>query len=677
MMKKDRFRLSILALLLVLPFAAACSSTSQTPAAESSAAQDSGAASDAAAPSAANQAQPVADVTVTLPYLESGITSFDHAYWTSQVLVSQGTIFEGLYGYDPQLNVVPKVAESATASSDNKVWTIKLRQDKKWSNGDPVTARDYYASWIRFMGPELKDSPMWAGPWGNIVEAYAFKGGAASAEEVGVKLLDDYTLEVTLVQPNASFTNLLAVPSTMPINSKSLEEHPTDWWEPANAVYNGPYVVQEWTSGADITLARNPNYVGDGIGNIGTIVLRPYQDANARLQAFENEEIQFTFLEDASQLQYARNNPTISENIKEDVHNLSWQGIQYNRSLDPGPLGDVRVRQAFAMAIDKQAITEQVMKGLAIPTNAFSGEEVVKSKVEPLAYDVEKAKQLLADAGFPNGQGMPELTFYAPPANDPRMPMIEAVTKMWQDNLGVQVTIQNNENAVYSTMQWSDFNKDIKPGFSSLGGAVNWFQPIDLLMSSNHIWYFMDYKPGGMATYADYKDQIAAVPDLTTPGDWAELEKRANDAWATRQQQASQENNERGQDMMLAPTFKDQWDVIAKRYNEAADDEAKLSAYKDALALVLGLEQAVAQYEDMNDANHEAQRLMAKLTRQTLDQATETVVPAQQLAVDSAWMMPIYNQKLFYTTDPRLSNVVLNKLAWGNLFQYQYLQWNE
>ena len=82
----------------------------------------------------------------------------------------------------------------------------------------------------------------------------------------------------------------------MPINEKSLQEHPDDWWDPANAVFNGPYVVEAWTNGADTTLARNPNYVGDGIGNVGTIVLRPFTDPNARLQAFENGEIQFTFL---------------------------------------------------------------------------------------------------------------------------------------------------------------------------------------------------------------------------------------------------------------------------------------------------------------------------------------------------------------------------------------------
>ncbi len=122
-------------------------------------------------------------------------------------------------------------------------------------------------------------------------------------------------------------------------------------------MFNGPYVVQSWVSSGDVTLVRNPNYVGDGIGNVGTIVLKPYPDANARLQAFENGEIHFTFLEDASQLEYARNNPDIQANIKEDVQNLIWQGLQYDRAVDPGPLSDIRVRQAFAMAVDKQAIT--------------------------------------------------------------------------------------------------------------------------------------------------------------------------------------------------------------------------------------------------------------------------------------------------------------------------------
>ena len=697
----------LLLLALLVPILAACggapdttNTTTQIPAAQATAegeapaegqattageAPAEGQATTAAEATPAGQAAPAAtscpspddNVAVTLPFFEQGITSFDHAYWTSQLLISQGTIFEGLYGYDDKLNVVPKVAESATPNEDNTVWTFKLRQDKKWSNGDPVTARDFYASWTRALSPELKDSPMWVGMMGSIKNGYAYKAGAVPIEEVGVKLIDDYTIEVTLTQPNAALINWLPVTSAMPINEKSLKEHPNDWWDPKHAVYNGPFVVQSWTSGADTVLARNPNYVGECYGNVTRVTLRPFPDANSRLQAFENGDIHFTFLEDASQLQYAQNIPEMQENMKEDVQNLVWRGIQYNRAVDAGPLYDKRVRQAFAMAIDKQAITDQVLKGLAIPTNAFSGDPRVTEKVTGLPYDVEKAKQLLADAGFPNGQGLPELTFFAPPANDPQMPVIEAVAKMWQDNLGAKIKIQNNEGPVYSTLQWANYNEDVPPGYSTLGGPMNWFQPLDLMLNSGHTFWFMDFKPGGVAKFAEFDDQLAEVTNLTAPGDFAALTQRADAAWTKRQQIISQENNDWGKSMQLEPTFKQQWDGIAKRFQEAKDDAAKLSAYQDALTLVLNEERAQAQYDFMTDENREAHRMMATLSTKTLEDAWDIVIPLQQLTVDAAWMVPIYNDKVFYVTAPQLSGIVLNKLSWGGTFQYQYLNWTE
>jgi peptide/nickel transport system substrate-binding protein len=340
-------------------------------------------------------------------------------------------------------------------------------------------------------------------------------------------------------------------------------------------------------------------------------------------------------------------------------------------------LYDKRVRQAFAMAIDKQAITDQVLKGLAIPTNAFSGDPKVTEKVTGLPYDVEKAKQLLADAGFPNGQGLPELTFFAPPANDPQMPVIEAVAKMWQDNLGAKIRIQNNEGPVYSTLQWANYNEDVPPGYSTLGGPMNWFQPLDLMLNSGHTFWFMDFKPGGVAKFAEFDDQLAEVTNLTAPGDFAALTQRADAAWTKRQQIISQENNAWGESMQLEPTFMDQWEGIAKRFNEAADDAAKLSAYQDALTLVLNEERAQAQYDFMTDENREAHRQMALLSTKTLEDAWDVVVPLQQLTVDAAWMVPIYNDKVFYVTAPQLSGIVLNKLSWGGTFQYQYLNWEE
>jgi peptide/nickel transport system substrate-binding protein len=255
------------------------------------------------------------------------------------------------------------------------------------------------------------------------------------------------------------------------------------------------------------------------------------------------------------------------------------------------------------------------------------------------------------------------------------MPMIEAIVKMWKDNLGVPIVIQNNESSVYTTLQWANFNKDINPGFATLNGPMNWFQPIDLLLNSAHTWWFMDFKEGGMTRYADFQDKIEEARGLQQAGDWAELEARAKAAWTKRQAIIAAENNAWGETMKLTPTFEEQFEAQTKAFNEATDDAAKLLAYQNALDMILREEQSAAQYDDLTDMNKQAQRLLIELRQSSLEDGHDEVVKLQQLAVDAAWMVPIYNDKTFYSTDPHLSNIVLNKLSWGHIFQFQYLQW--
>ena len=261
---------------------------------------------------------PSGPVEVSLPYLT--FDSFDHAYWTSQLLLAQGTIFEGLFGYDDKLNIIPKICESYTVSDDYKVFTYKLRTDKKWANGDPVTARDFYNAWMRFMSNELQDTPMWAGAWSYIQNAWAYKSGACGPDEVGVKLIGDDVIEVTLNQPFPSFSNALVMAQAMPIHSKTLEEHPTDWWRPEYKAFNGPFIVDEWVAGGETRLVRNPNYVGERYGNVDVIYLKPFSDPNALIQAFENGELQYAGLGDASQVAYVKNHPTLKDGYR------NWDG---------------------------------------------------------------------------------------------------------------------------------------------------------------------------------------------------------------------------------------------------------------------------------------------------------------------------------------------------------------
>lgn len=233
-----------------------------------------------------------AEVKVTLPF--PVLDSLDTAYWKAQLILSQGTIFEGLFGYEGQeLKVVPKIATGYEVSPDYRVWTFTIRTNKKWADGTPVTAEDFYNAWMRFMSLELPDAPMWAGFQWKVFKGYAYKSGAAKPEQVGVKVLDKQTLQVTLEQPDPALQNMMVLASSMPIESRILKEHPNDWWNPKYGAYNGPYMVNQWTNGGDTILVRNPNYVGERIGNITTFVLRPYgDDPNTTMQAFEKGDIQ-------------------------------------------------------------------------------------------------------------------------------------------------------------------------------------------------------------------------------------------------------------------------------------------------------------------------------------------------------------------------------------------------
>lgn len=617
-------------------------------------------------------------IRVTLPYVRTGFDSFDHAYWTPQLLLAQGTIFEGLFGYDEKLNVVPKIAAQVTHSPDYTVWTYKLRTDKKWANGDPVTVHDFYNAWMRFLSPELKDAPLWAGSWSGIQNANAYKFGAAKKEEVGIRVIGDDTLEVTLSLPYSSFSNTLVMSQAMPIHSKTLQDHPNDWWDPKYHAYNGPFVVKQWVKGGDVTLARNPNYVGERYGNVDEIVLKPYSDPNAIMQAFQNGDIQYAPLSDPSQIAFVKRNPKLQATYHETLAWI-WSGLQFDRAADHGAWAKPEVRRAFAMAIDKAALTSQVLKDMAVPARAFTGDDAIAKEVTPLPYDVAQAKKLLADAGYPNGQGLGTVMFFAPPANAGQESFVEAIAKMWEDNLGVKVRIQNLDWGPYGAMQWADANKNTAPGYIPQSGAINFIDPLNLYQNVGHIWWFMDYTPEWTKTkYWEWKEKLNSVDQLKQPGDWAALQQRLDTALKRHQEIAAVENN-----VWMNPphfkgqlTYKEQFNKLADRYKNATDDQAKLTAYKDALRLVLSLEQFADQYAHMTDTNKSAQRLMAALNYGTIADAPKYLVPLNQLAIDSAWMIPIYIPKIIYAADPKLSGIVQNRLSWGNIFQFNYLNYS-
>ncbi len=268
---------------------------------------------------------------VSIPYWDTpGLIPY---YWQAQHILAQGTIFEGLFGYAPDpkglggVKVVPVIAQSYKVSKDYKVWTFKLRKDKRWSNGDPVTAKDFEWSYKYYASPKIQDLPAWAGPLQFFENFWAVKSGAVDPDKLGVKALDDYTLEIRLDVPRYDMKESLCVAQAVPIHRKihrkTVEADPQNWWRPGKIVMNGPYIPVSWTPGKDMTLVRNPKYVGE-TGNVDKIVLK---FGGFGLQQYIAGELDAAMIENVAEYRYVMADPKLSKEFHEDVMDCFWQGI--------------------------------------------------------------------------------------------------------------------------------------------------------------------------------------------------------------------------------------------------------------------------------------------------------------------------------------------------------------
>lgn len=224
-------------------------------------------------------ATPVANAankTVTLTWL--GASSLDPVIWGGQILVDQGTVFEGLFGYNSKNQIVPKIASKWTVSDGGRVWTIWLHHTARWSNGRPVTAEDFYYAWMRMMAPSDKTGATWAGIGGDLENGYAYNAGAVPASAVGLKVVNPYELRLTL-SGAMNIKGTLAISGSMPLYPPSVKAHPSTWWEPKYFVGDGSYVVHSFVINGELELTRNPDYVGHAgevnVGNVQQIDLLP------------------------------------------------------------------------------------------------------------------------------------------------------------------------------------------------------------------------------------------------------------------------------------------------------------------------------------------------------------------------------------------------------------------
>ncbi len=363
------------------------------------------------------------------------------------ILVS---LFEGLVRLDPEdLSPIPGVAERWDVSGDGLVYTFHLRPDVKWSNGDPLDAHDFVYSWRRMLTPTL--AAEYAYMLYPMRNARAYNEGSIDDfSQVGVRAIDDHTLEVTLGQPTPYFFTLQGHYSWFPVHRQTIEkfglidDRTSKWTRAGNLVGNGPYVLSRWVPNSVIEVRPNPHYWDRaGLRNDG-VNYYPVSDEQTEERMFRAGELHVTeFVPPSKVPEYLANNPEL---IRTDP----WIGSYFYRvNVTRPPLGDKRVRKALAMAIDRRAITDRIMRGGETPAHFLTPPNVDGYTAEAhIPYDLDQARKLLAEAGYPGGKGFPTIDILYNTMERHQM-IAEAIQQMWKRELGINVTLTNQEWKVY------------------------------------------------------------------------------------------------------------------------------------------------------------------------------------------------------------------------------------
>lgn len=370
---------------------------------------------------------------------------------------------EGLVVEDPRdLHPVPGVAESWDVSTDGLVYTFHLRSTARWSNGDPVTALDFVRSFQRILTPAL--GAEYAYMLSNyVVGAQDYLDGKLTDfSRVGFKALDAQTLEVRLLHPTPYILSAMTHYSWFPVHLPTVEKfggltrRGTEWTKPANFVGNGPFVIKEWRPNQIFIVERSPTYWDRANVKLDEIRFFPVDNLDTEERMFRTGQLHVTYEIPTAKIDvYRRENPAA-------LHTDPYLGVYFYRfNVTRPPFTDVRVRRALAFAIDRESIVKNVTRGGERPAYAMSypDNQGYTARAQ-LSGTVEDAQRLLADAGFPRGQGFPEVELMYNSQQNNRL-IAEAIQQMWRKNLGINVRLSNQEWKVYLDAQHT-LNYDIQ-----------------------------------------------------------------------------------------------------------------------------------------------------------------------------------------------------------------------
>ena len=374
------------------------------------------------------------------PHVATGVPS-GRIFWA---------IYEGLVTSHPQtLQPEPGVAERWEVSDDGRTYRFYLRDNARWSNGDPLTAEDFYWTFWRYLNPEMGNE--WAYMLFPVVNAENYLNGEVTDfAQVGFRVIDRLTFEIELKHPTPYFLQLLAHTSSSPVHRASIEKFgsPTsrysDWTRPENIVSNGPFRVKQWQISQQVIVEKNPYYWGAEDIALNQIEFHPTENVATEERLFRVGQLHETNTIPLNKIaRYREQNP-------QALRVQPYLGTYYYQvNTTRKPFDNTKVRLALAMTIDREALIKAVLNGANMPAYTMTPPGTLGYQPPKVfSFDPAGARTLLAEAGYPNGEGFPafEILYNT---SDGHRKIAVAIQQMWKEHLNIDVSLTNQEWKVY------------------------------------------------------------------------------------------------------------------------------------------------------------------------------------------------------------------------------------
>ncbi len=350
-------------------------------------------------------------------------------------------IMEGLTTFGDDYTAEPALAESWEISEDGKTYTFKIRDNVFWTDGKPLKAEDFEYSWKRILKPATGGD--YAYFLYDIENAEDYNNGKIKdPDKVGVKALDEKTLQVKLKRPASYFPSLVTFMSTFPMRKDVVEKHGIKWTKPENIVTIGPYKLSKWKHHNKLVISKNKDYWGDE-PKLENVLMIMNENPTSALAQYENGDLDYVDGRGIPVLEIPR-----LRNSPDYVTLSQFRGNYIAFNVKKIPFDNPLVRKAFASAIDRESLII-LIQGAGIEATSWIPKDMLGYNPEiGIKYDPEKARIYLAEAGYPNGKGFPEVTFLYPDVSNNRI-IAEALQSMWKTTLGVKADLVNEEWKVY------------------------------------------------------------------------------------------------------------------------------------------------------------------------------------------------------------------------------------